>query len=72
MTKALPNVIRKQVSECEKSERNKIRSVRVLYEGGLINLNVKRCKEMLTVVVVVLDFYRHLIQDLSQPPRKIL
>ena len=36
MKKVLLNVIRKQVSECEKSESNKIRSVRVLYEGGLM------------------------------------
>ena len=36
MKKVLLNVIRKQVSECEKSESNKISSVRVLYEAGLM------------------------------------
>ena len=37
MKKVLPNVIKKKALESEKSEANKIRSVRVLYEGGLMS-----------------------------------
>ena len=37
MEKVLPNVIKKKALESEKSEANKIKSVRVLYEWGLMS-----------------------------------
>ena len=37
MNKAVPNIVNKKVLESEKSESNRIRSVRVLYEGGLVS-----------------------------------
>ena len=37
MKNVLPTVIKKKVFESEKSVSNKIRSVRVLYEGGLMS-----------------------------------
>ena len=47
MNKAVPNIVKKKVLESEKSESNRIMSVRVLYEGGLAskrNYNaIRRC-----------------------------
>lgn len=37
MNKVVPNIVKKKVLESEKSESNRIRSVRVLYEGGLMS-----------------------------------
>lgn len=37
MNKVVPNIVKKKVLESEKSESNRIRSVRVLYEGSLMS-----------------------------------